>query len=103
APGAGVSPAEAARRAAVAADESGNYAEAVRLYESIVERFGDTQPRLVEMSRSRARYLRKEHDVPPAPTDAVKPPAKAQSTVPVSVGERRAAGGAARDEPRPAS
>jgi hypothetical protein len=87
------SAAEEARRAAVAADNSGNYAEAVRLYDRIVEQFGDSHPKLADMSKKRAAYLRGEHNIPPAPPDA-RPQAKAvsQSTAPVSAGERKVAG-----------
>jgi len=95
---AGSSAAEEARAAAVAADVGGNYAEAVRLYDRIVEQFGDSHPKLAEASRLRAAYLRSKYDVPPSPTDSVKPQtARAQATAAVVVGNPTG-GGAQRDE-----
>jgi hypothetical protein len=86
------SPAELARRAAVAADNSRNYAEAVRLYDGIVAQFGATHPQFAKAARARADYLRNEHNVPGPLPDVFEQPARGSqnpSTAPVSTGGAR--------------
>src|SRR5262249_21900960 len=86
------SPAELARRAAVAADYSGNYAEAVRQYDGIVARFGATHPQLAKMSRARADYLRNEYNIPGPMPDALQAADRGGPnpvTAPVSMGGSR--------------
>jgi hypothetical protein len=75
------------REQAVKADMSGDYAEAVRLYEEIVERFSDSQPKLVEMSRKRADYLRGKVDA----GIKLQEPTKMPPTKSVSLGESKGA------------
>jgi hypothetical protein len=102
-PSAGVGPsAKQMRDQAVRADESGDYAEAVRLYEEIVDRFGESLPRLAEASRKRADYLRGKSDAPDSGI-RLQEPKRMASTPTVSLGESKGAAGRDRDVPTGAS
>lgn len=93
-----VSEAEEARRAAVEADNNGNVAEAVRLYDRIVEKFGDSHPRFARMSRERADYLRGKWDVPADPGVKLQGPAKMAAARTVNAAETKGTSDRDRDE-----